>query len=169
MESQDFQNIATSVRPKLMNLCRSFFDKQELAYDAEDAVQETLLRLWQMQDRLSEYQKPEALAMLIAKNVCIDILKLNKEQHEPLDETRNIIGNVQADQSMITHDTERIISDALAKLPRTQQRMLMMRAEGMSMVEIATTCNATPTSTKTMICAARKKMMELLKIGRNKK
>ena len=122
MESQDFQNIATSVRPKLMNLCRSFFDKQELAYDAEDAVQETLLRLWQMQDRLSDYQKPEALAMLIAKNVCIDILKLNKEQHEPLDETSNIIGNVQADQSMITHDTEQIISNALAKLPRTQQR-----------------------------------------------
>ena len=169
MESQDFQNIATSVRPKLMNLCRSFFDKQELAYDAEDAVQETLLRLWQMQDRLSDYQKPEALAMLIAKNVCIDILKLNKEQHEPLDETSNIIGNVQADQSMITHDTEQIISNALAKLPRTQQRMLMMRAEGMSMVEIATTCNATPTSTKTMICTARKKMMEILKIGRNKK
>ncbi|MBQ9558666.1 MAG: RNA polymerase sigma factor, partial [Bacteroidaceae bacterium] len=130
-----------------MNLCQSFFDKQELAYDAEDAVQETLLRLWQMQDRLSDYQKPEALAMLIAKNVCIDILKLNKEQHEPLDETSNIIGNVQADQSMITHDTEQIISNALAKLPRTQQRMLMMRAEGMSMVEIATTCNATPTST----------------------
>ena len=169
MESQDFQNIATSVRQKLMNLCRSFFDKQELAYDAEDAVQETLLRLWQMQDRLSDYQKPEALAMLIAKNVCIDILKLNKEQHEPLDETSNIIGNVQADQSMITHDTEQIISNALAKLPRTQQRMLMMRAEGMSMVEIAAACNATPASTKTMICTARKKMMELLKTGRDKK
>lgn len=167
MESQDFQNIATSVRPKLMNLCRSFFDRQELAYDAEDAVQETLLRLWQMRDRLGEYQEPEALAMLIAKNVCIDILKLNKEQHEPLDETRNIIGNVQADQSMIAHDTERIISNAMARLPRTQRRMLMMRAEGMSMVEIAATCNATPTSTKTMICAARKKLMEILKIRRN--
>ena len=120
MESQDFQNIATSVRPKLMNLCRSFFDKQELAYDAEDAVQETLLRLWQMQDRLSDYQKPEALAMLIAKNVCIDILKLNKEQHEPLDETSNIIGNVQADQSMITHDTEqwwKLLQPAMQRPP----------------------------------------------------
>jgi len=169
MVSQDFQNIATYVRPKLMNLCRSFFDKQELAYDAEDAVQETLLRLWQMRDRISEYQKPEALALLIAKNVCIDILKLNKEQHMPLDETCNIIGNVQADHLMITHDTERIISNALAKLPRTQQRILMMRAEGMSMVEIAAACNATTTSTKTMICAARKKMMELLMIGRKKK
>jgi RNA polymerase sigma-70 factor (ECF subfamily) len=169
MDSQDFQNIATSFRPKLMNLCQSFFDRQELAYDAEDAVQETLLRLWQMRDRLNEYQKPEALAMLIAKNVCIDILRLNKEQHEPLDETCDIIGNVQADQLMIARDTKQLIGNALAKLPRTQQQMLLMRSEGMSIAEIATACNATPTSTKTMICAARKKMMELLKIGRNKK
>jgi len=91
MESQDFQHIATTVRPKLMNLCQRFFDRQELAYDAEDAVQETLIRLWQMRVRIGDYQKPEALAMLIAKNVCIDILKLSKEQHETLDETANVI------------------------------------------------------------------------------
>ena len=168
MESQDFQHIATTVRPKLMNLCRSFFDRQELAYDAEDAVQETLMRLWQMRDRIGDYRKPEALAMLIAKNVCIDILKLNKEQHELLDETYKVIGEAQADQSVITHDTERLISNALAKLPTTQRRMLMMRSEGMSMAEIAAACSATPASAKTMICTARKRMMELLKIGRNK-
>ena len=40
MESQDFQHIATTVRPKLMNLCQSFFDRQELAYGAEDADSE---------------------------------------------------------------------------------------------------------------------------------
>ena len=74
-----------------MNLCRSFFDRQELAYDAEDAVQETLMRLWKMRDRIGDYQKPEALAMLIAKNVCIDILKLSKEQHEALNKTANVI------------------------------------------------------------------------------
>ena len=169
MESQDFQNIATTVRPKLMNLCQSFFDRQELAYDAEDAVQETLMRLWQMRKRIGAYQKPEALAMLIAKNVCIDILKLSKEQHEALDKTANVISNVQADQTIITHDTERLINNALAKLPTTQRRMLMMRSEGMSMTEIAAACSTTPTSTKTMICAARKRMMELLKIGRDKK
>ena len=169
MESQDFQNIATTVRPKLMNLCQSFFDRQELAYDAEDAVQETLMRLWQMRERIGDYQKPEALAMLIAKNVCIDILKLSKEQHEALDETANVISNVQADQTIITHDTERLINNALEKLPTTQRRMLMMRSEGMSITEIAAACSTTPTSTKTMICAARKRMMELLKIGRDKK
>ncbi len=169
MESQDFLHIATTVRPKLMNLCRSFFDRQELAYDAEDAVQETLMRLWQMRDRIGDYRKPEALAMLIAKNVCIDILKLSKEQHEPLDETANVIGDTEADLSAITHETERLISNALAKLPTTQQRMLMMRSEGMSMTEIAAACGATPASAKTMICTARKRIMELLKIGRTKK
>ena len=169
MESQDFQHIATTVRPMLMNLCWSFFDRQELAYDAEDAVQETLMRLWQMRDRIGDYQKPEALAMLIAKNVCIDILKLSKEQHEALDETANVISNVQADQTIITHDTERLINNALEKLPTTQRRMLMMRSEGMSMSEIGAACGTTPTSAKTMICAARKRMMELLNIRRNKK
>ena len=169
MESQDFQYIATTVHPKLMNLCQRFFDRQELAYDAEDAVQETLMRLWQMRERIGDYQKSEALAMLIAKNVCIDILKLRKERHEALDETANVISNVEADQMIITHDTERSINNALAKLPTTQRRMLMMRSEGMSMAEIAAACKATPTSAKTMICAARKRMMELLKIGRDKK
>ena len=169
MVQQDFQHIAASLRPRLLKLCAQFFNSQELAYEAEDAVQETLLRLWQMKERIGDHQKPEALAMLIAKNVCIDILKLSKERHEALDESANVISNVQADQTIITHDTERLINNALAKLPATQRRMLLMRSEGMSMAEIAFACNATTTSTKTMLCAARKKMMELLKIGRNKK
>ncbi len=122
MVQQDFQHIAASLRPRLLKLCAQFFNSQELAYEAEDAVQETLLRLWQMKERIGDYQKPEALAMLIAKNVCIDILKLSKERHEALDESANVISNVQADQTIITHDTERLINNALAKLPATQRR-----------------------------------------------
>jgi len=44
-----------------------------------------------------------------------------------------------------------------------------MRSEGMSMAEIAEVCGATEASTKTMICSARKKIMEILKIRRSKK
>ena len=42
MEQQEFQHIAAALRPRLLKLCTHFFDSQELAYEAEDAVQVTM-------------------------------------------------------------------------------------------------------------------------------
>ena len=169
MEQQDFQYIATSLRPRLLKLCAQFFDRQELAYEAEDAVQETLLRLWQHLGRADGQQKPEALAILIAKNVCIDILKRGGTWHDTLDESLYVEADEHADRTLIEHEARKRLTRALDRLPATQRRMLLMRSEGMRMAEIASACNATTASTKTMICAARKTMMELLKISRNRK
>ena len=132
-------------------------------------MQETLLRLWQLRDRMEDYQRPEALATIIAKNVCINILKRGGTQHDVLDERLCIEASSKTDQTVIVQDAERRIGQALARLPKTQRRLLKMRSDGMSIVEIATACNLTPASTKTMIGAARKTMMELLKTGRKKK
>lgn len=43
--------------------------------DAEDAVQEVFIRLWQMGDRLDEYASIEALAATMTRNYCIDMLR----------------------------------------------------------------------------------------------
>ena len=70
-----------------------------------------------------------------------------------------------ADQSLITHDTQMRIQTALDRLPATQRRMLTMRSEGMTIDEISTICNTTKQSTRTMISAARRLMLELLRKG----
>ena len=165
----DFIQLATAIRPRLISLCRSFFDRQELACDAEDAVQETLLRLWLMDERLGTYHSPETLAFKIAKNVCIDILKKASEQHKSLEDSIAVFAPSQADHQAIFHDTERIIGQAMKRLPGSQYRMLVMRSEGMTMDEIAAACGTTPTSVKTMICAARKQLMTTLNIRRKGK
>ena len=165
----DFQHIVMAIRPRLLSLCRSFFDRQELAYDAEDVVQETLLRLWQMRDRLDDYQRPEALAIKIAKNVCIDMLKQAGTQHDTLDDTFCALASTQSDHQAIAHDAERIVGNAMAKLPSTERRMLTMRSEGMTMKEIAAACGATPASVKMMICTARKQLMKTLNMRRKRK
>lgn len=168
MEQQEFQHIAASLRPRLLKLCTQFFNSQELAYEAEDAVQETLLRLWQHREMMENHKKPEALVMLIAKNVCIDIMRRGGNWHDRLDECVYVEADNHTDQILIKNEAERRLVKALDRLPTTQRRMLLMRSEGMSMAEIAAACNATPASTKTMICVARKKMMELLKTRRSK-
>ena len=165
----DFIQLATAIRPRLISLCRSFFDRQELACDAEDAVQETLLRLWLMHESLGKYHSPESLAMKIAKNVCIDILRKAGERHEPLEDGIVVLASMQTDHQAIFHDTERIVGQAMKRLSGTQRRMLVMRSEGMTMEEIAAACGTTPASAKTMICAARKQLMTTIDKRRDKK
>ena len=142
------------------------FDRQEMAYDAEDAVQETYLRLWQMRARIGEYHNPEALATMIAKNICIDILKQHSARVVLLHETLYAIDDTQTDQLAIQHDVERLLKTAMRKLPTTKRKMLLMRSDGMSMEEIAAACGTTAASAKTMICAARKELVSILKIRR---
>lgn len=161
METENFQHIAIQLRPRLLKLCKRFFDRQQMAYDAEDAVQETLLRLWLLRNR-QEARNIEALAVMIAKNICIDQLRRQQLQPATLDERQPIASPTEADQQVLAHDTEQLVQRALNRLPATHRRMLMMRSEGMSMAEIAAACGATPTSTKTMICAARRRMAELI-------
>lgn len=169
MDSTSFQHIATALRPRLLSLCQRFFSRQEVACEAEDAVQETLLRLWLMRDRLGEYRSPESLATMIAKNVCIDMWRLSRAHHDSLDETLSVPACEQADHSAIANDVQRMISQAMLRLPATQRRMLVMRGEGMTMTEIAAACAVTPASAKTMICNARRLLMLLLKIRRDKR
>lgn len=166
METQDFLHIVKDTRPRLLTLCQSFFDRQEMAYDAEDAVQETYLRLWQMRARIGEYHYPEALATMIAKNICIDILKQHSARVVLLHETLYAIDDTQTDQLAIQHDVERLLKTAMRKLPTTKRKMLLMRSDGMSMKEIAAACGTTAASAKTMICAARKELVSILKIRR---
>lgn len=168
METRNFIHIVQETRPKLLALCRSFFNRQEVAYEPEDAIQETYYRLWQMRARIGEYRSPEALATMIAKNICIDILRQQSTRVEPLQESLNIIDDEQTDQLAIQHDTERLLQTAMQKLSTTKRKMLLMRSKGMSMEEIAAACGTTVASAKTMICAARKDLMNLLKIGRPK-
>jgi RNA polymerase sigma-70 factor (ECF subfamily) len=165
MTIETFEHIAKTLRPQLMNLCNRFLISNRLPEEAEDMVQETLFRLWQMRERLDNYQSPEALAVTIAKNVCIDHLRKQHLRLEPLEEN-DAEAPQETDQSLIDSETLTWIQKTLAHLPANQRRMLMMRSEGMTIDEISTICNTTQQSTRTMISSARKLMLKLLRKGR---
>ena len=63
-----FEKIAIELRPMLLDLGYRFFaDKSK----AEDVVQEVLMRLWVMRNRLGPDDNIKALSVRMAKNVCV--------------------------------------------------------------------------------------------------
>lgn len=59
MEVTEFEQIASNMRPKLTAHCLRYLGGRPLVVDAEDIVQETLVRLWKMGDKLYQYQSIE--------------------------------------------------------------------------------------------------------------
>lgn len=137
MTTEAFEHIANTLRPQLVQLCERFLAIKQLPEEAEDMVQETLFRLWQMRGRLDCYDSPEALAVTIAKNVCIDHLRQHRMRFESI-EAGDVEDTGGADQRLIEDETQKWIQTALNQLPKTQRQMLTMRSEGMSLDEIST-------------------------------
>ena len=77
------------MRPRLTAHCQRYLSAGTLAEEADDIVQETLVKLWKMREKLSEYQSIEALGMTIAKNLCIDHLRRNKAQTASLEQMKH--------------------------------------------------------------------------------
>ncbi|NUT36667.1 MAG: RNA polymerase subunit sigma-70 [Hamadaea sp.] len=55
------------------------------AFDAEDAVQETMIRAWRNRDRSGELVSPRAWLFRIATNVCHDMAAGNSRRARPVD------------------------------------------------------------------------------------
>ena len=68
MTQQEFEHIAQQLRPLLLHIGQQFFGNSD---NAEDIAQETLMRLWQLRDRIEQKVELEPLAIRMAKNLCI--------------------------------------------------------------------------------------------------
>lgn len=74
MELKQFKIAVLPLRDKLLSYARKLTDDHS---DAEDAVQEVMLKLWNLRPKLDEYHSIEALAMTMTHHTCMDILRGN--------------------------------------------------------------------------------------------
>ena len=69
MTQEEFKDEALRLRPRLLEVARRYLDGDA----AEDAVQDALLRLWQM---LGQLHAPlDALATVLTRNLCVSTLR----------------------------------------------------------------------------------------------
>ena len=143
MTQEEFKEEAQRLRPRLMLTARRYLGDD----DAEDTVQDALLRLWQM---VGELRQPfDALALRLTRNLCIDQVRRRK----PTVVLTDSGGTDQADG-----DDERIecMMAVVSTLPDLQQTILRLRhLEGMEMNEIADLTGSSEVAIRKALSRAR--------------
>lgn len=136
---------ARKVRPRLLLVARRYLGDD----DAEDVVQDALLRLWQM---VGEVRRPmDALASVLTRNLCISQLR---RQRCPSGLSEENITSEDSDYA----DDERLsrMLAIIETLPSLQQTILRLRhIEGMEMKDIATLIGSNEVAIRKALSRAR--------------
>lgn len=133
--------------------------------DAEDIVQETLLRLWKQMEQGTPIDSIEALAVTICRNLSLDYtarhdrqsVSLDEQAHEHPDTSRSPSEHLEAQEQ------RQRIEALLAQLPEKQRTALQLRdIEGYTYKDIARMMQISEADVKVNIFRARQRFRALL-------
>ena len=149
MTQEEYKEEVRRIRPKLISVARRYVGDD----DAEDTVQDVLLRLWQM---LNELHLPiDALATVLVRNQCISLLR--KQRHNVILPAANVPDElpVSAAGAAENENIDRLM-DIIESLPSMQQTILRLRhMEGMEMRDIAELTSSNEVAVRKALSRAR--------------
>ena len=138
-------------RPRMLSVARSFLKANE---EAEDVVQDVLLKLWQLLDKLRIPMGP--LALVLVKNRCVDCLRR-------LQTTIDIPENLVESEATYDERYEKVMQ-LVDKLPTMQQTIIRLRhMEGMEMYEIAELTGSKEAAVRKSLSRARQAIRQQFK------
>lgn len=156
MEIQEFIHCVERLRDDLLQQANHYLDNSE---NAEDAVQETLVKLWIARNRIADSAKMRNLASVICRNVSLNMLR-DANTSVPIDNADNIAMQFDPQSQLEERESQRKLRQSILALSDKQRAILRMRnVENMSYSDIAKVVGTTESSVRGMISKAR---MELL-------
>lgn len=149
MTNEDFKSEVQQLRKQLVGVAKKYVDDAD---DAEDVVQDVLLKLWQMREQL--HSPINSLAFKVTRNHAIDLLRRQRKE--------KVVETAVTDEEQEPKD-ERIdrIMAIINILPSMQQTVLRLRhMEGMEMSDIAELMGCTEVVVRKTLSRARLKVKE---------
>jgi RNA polymerase sigma-70 factor (ECF subfamily) len=165
MNQNEFVNIITPFKDKLFRLAKRMLVSTE---EAEDATQEVLVRLWNKNSSLEQYNSVEALAMTMTKNYCLDQLKSKRATnlqivHDNYQDKQASV-EIQIEHQNTLQWAEKLIND----LPKQQRLILQLREiEEYEFSEIAQVLEMDETAVRVALSRARKTLREQIEKTHN--
>ena len=163
MEAETFKQRFLPFHPKLYRIALALVESPE---DTEDILQEAYARLWSKRASLEAVQNPEAFAITIVRNLCLDFLRSprSNSRSEPL-EAITLPSEDSPDRQVEQRDQLRQVRRLIEELPPNQRQVIRLRGmEDCSLEEIAQITGFSDANVRTLLSRARKYIKEKLKI-----
>ena len=160
MTQQEFEHIAPKLRPLLLHIGQQFFGNSD---SAEDIAQETLMRLWQLRDRIEQEVELEPLVIRMAKNLCISEWRRRQVRNSVSLSKQEAVTNETISRQLEANEAIAQLRSALTRLKPAEQRLFRMRHElEMDVTEISAVTGIAPRAVSAMLSAAKRKLFEIL-------
>ena len=158
MEQQkELERVIVGMRRRLMDEARRFLRNQD---EAEDTVQDVVLKLWMMRDRLGDYRSVEAMAVVITRHLCLS-RKRDYGKCLDLQALKETTDSGSPELLLIGRETEGRLLELIDSLPDRQQAILRMKhVDGMETDEIAALTGMTADSVRQNLSRARRNIMK---------
>ena len=153
MEKTEFIALVMPLKDKLYRLAKRILVSKD---EAEDAVQEVFLKLWNGKKNIENYKNPEAFAITMTKNYCLDRLKSKQASnlkivHSNYQTSENVEKNIEA------NDGVEMVFKIMETLPEQQRIVLQLRdVEQFEFAEIAQMLDSNETAIRVALSRARK-------------
>lgn len=160
MDLQAFNQRILPVQGRLFRLAQMFLRNRE---EAEDAIQDVLLRLWTNRQQLETYQSIEALAVQMTKNLCLDRLKSHHKQkmQNDADVTSVQANELSPHRQLENSDSAALMHKLIGELPEQHKLVLHLRdVEEYSFEEIEQVTGLSNANIRTVLSRARQKLRE---------
>ena len=132
--------------------------------EAEDVVQETMMKVWNRRDEWERIESIEAFCLTICRNLSLDKLRRMDNHVQSLDSTIDPSDNRVAfnpEEHAVQRDRVHLVRRLIDQLPEKQRSVMQLRdIEGKSYRDIATILNISEEQVKINIFRARRTIKE---------
>ncbi len=159
MKQKEFLNTIIPCKNTLYRLAKRLLVSSD---EAEDAVQEVFLKLWKVRDKINNYKSPEAFAITVTKNYCLDRLKSKQASnlkivHSNYKNSENIERTIEGNEGV------ELVTKIMETLPEKQKIIMQLRdIEQFEFAEISQMLEINETAIRVALSRARKVVREQL-------
>ena len=157
MKNISFRNDVLPLKDMLFRLAlRITLDHAE----AEDVVQETMIRVWNKREQWNQIESIEAFTTTICRNLALDRQKKAAYRQELLTEGEHDLADnsvhANPEKQMMASDQMKLVKRLMNQLPEKQRTCMQLRdIEGKAYKEIAAVMNISEQQVKVNIFRAR--------------